>query len=611
MSRSRDLLRTGLGTVHRFVRRHPVVATLGVALLVLLPGLVALASVASEHWYPAGDMAQAELHMRGFFSHPPLVGAAGRIQSDSGVQGSHPGPALWVAMYPVYLLLGRSSFGLMAAVWSVHVAATWLALWMLARRSVLLMGTFAVAIAVVVRASGPGFTLEPWNPWLAVLPFAAMLVAAWLALDEHPAWVALAVGLASYCVQCHVGYLPVTGAACAWTVGVLLVRAVRRGDRRVWWALLAAAGVTMLVWLPPIVDQLRREPGNLSILYQHFVGPREAFLPGRTVVDVLASELSALGPWVTGPALISRNRPLVLATLALWGTALVLARHRRHRSALHLHGVLAATLLGGAYSVTRIFGGYQEYTIRWFWVLTAAIVAASVWTLLSLPAGTRRPTDNGRRPWTAPTLGAAAAVGLVAFALGNVQFAARAELPGEPDSRLIGALAPATADALDRDGRYLVRWFDPVGLGATGFGLVLELERRGFHTGVDPVSAAAALPHRVLTEQQATGQLYVVLGAEIDRFRAAGYREVASADLRTDAERARFAALDVQLRRRLTEIGRPELADALDRPAGSAALLFIQPPLPHDIAEMVAEYVSLRLPASVFLVPVGTLPPGP
>ena len=50
-------------------------------------------------------MAQAELHVAGFFRHPPLVGAAGRIGEmfTPYGQGSHPGPALWFALLPAYL----------------------------------------------------------------------------------------------------------------------------------------------------------------------------------------------------------------------------------------------------------------------------------------------------------------------------------------------------------------------------------------------------------------------------------------------------------------------------------------------------------------------------
>src|SRR3954471_20810184 len=89
-------------------------ATIVVLAAIALPLVVALVSVSRETWFPTGDMAQAELHVAGFFRHPPLIGAAGRIGSmfTPYGQGSHPGPALWVALLPTYLLTGRSSFGI-------------------------------------------------------------------------------------------------------------------------------------------------------------------------------------------------------------------------------------------------------------------------------------------------------------------------------------------------------------------------------------------------------------------------------------------------------------------------------------------------------------------
>ena len=100
------------------------------AVVAIIPAIVTLVRLAGRHWYPTGDMAQAELHVRGFWHSPPLVGAAGRIESDAGVQGSHPGPSLWFLLYPVYALLGRTSFGLMVSVTAVNLASFLVALWL-------------------------------------------------------------------------------------------------------------------------------------------------------------------------------------------------------------------------------------------------------------------------------------------------------------------------------------------------------------------------------------------------------------------------------------------------------------------------------------------------
>lgn len=581
-------------------------ATLVLTLLVMAPGYVAFVRLAGTTWYPTGDMAQAELHVRGLWSHPPLVGAAGRIQSDTGVQGSHPGPSLWFAMYPLYALFGRTSLGLMAGALSVHTVAVLVTL-RLARRlgGAGLMLAVAVALSFITRSSGPAFFVDPWNPWLAVLPFAVFVLAVWATLAHSPWWLVVATAAGIHCVHCHVGYLVLVGGIGGLSVAALVVRAVRSRQLRslaapVGWAALAA----VVMWLPPLIDQLTREPGNLSILYQHFSSPSESFLPRSTAARIVASELSVLGPWLTGPALIERNPLGVAVTLALWGTAVVVAWRRRDQVALWLHATLGVGVVLGTVSVLRIFGSYQEYTIRWFWILTAIVLVGSLWTLW-------RAVSAGRRAALGPPLALAASGVLVAVtALGVVQFAQRAELTGESDSQLVGALYDDVEAGLDPAARYLLRWHDPVGLGAVPFGLVLQLERDGYRPGVDQEFAAAALPNRVLPEDHADGLLWVVLGRRIDDFRAdPAFTELAFADLRSDAERARYGELYDFLVRRFTELGRPELADALDAQYGNAGLLFIVPPLPADIAAAVSEIVDLRLPAAVFLAAPGTPPP--
>ena len=185
------------------------------ALLATAPAIAAVMHLLwGPRWFPCGDMAQAELHMRGFFAHPPLVGAAGRIVGDTGIQGSHPGPSLWVLMLPVYFIGGSTGGSLMAAVVSVHLAFVTGAIWLAWRRGgPTLAWLVALGSLVVIRASGPAFMVEPWNPWLAVLPFTVYLL---LVLDvivpvdgttmlRRKLSLAGAVAVGSHCVQCHAG----------------------------------------------------------------------------------------------------------------------------------------------------------------------------------------------------------------------------------------------------------------------------------------------------------------------------------------------------------------------------------------------------------------------
>jgi hypothetical protein len=182
---------------------------------------------------------------------------------------------------------------------------------------------------------------------------------------------------------------------------------------------------------------------------------------------------------------------------------------------------------------------------------------------------------------------------------------ATADVPATRDSRLVGGVSAPVVDALDRDGRYLVRWHDPMSLGGVGFGVLLELERQGLDVGVDPWASAAALPHRVLPEDQASEVLWVVTGQKpIADFRARDDAvELGFFDQRTDAEREESAQLRADLERRLSEIGREDLIATMDTQYGLAPLVLVEGLVPPDVKELAEDYDALREPIAVFAVP--------
>jgi hypothetical protein len=588
--------------VPTWLRPRPALLTV----LLSIPIVVAWIVLARDPWYPTGDMAQAELHVRGIWSHLPLVGAAGRIESDLGVQGSHPGPSLWFAMYPVYALFGRSSIGLMAGAASVSIAAIALSLWLAARRGgTVLMMAVALVLAVLIRSSGPAVFTEPWNPWLAFVPFLAFLLAVWSAVaGEHRMW-ALAVVLGSHCIQCHTGYIVVVLGVLG--VGVLWVamRAYRNRALLMPTARGLGGGVIagLLMWLLPLIDQLTRSPGNAAILFQHFGRPAEAYLPRRVVAEALLNQMSLTGPWLTGPEIPWVFWPGSIGFAVLWVAALVVVWRRRDPREVQIHALLVVAAALGALSVSRIFGPYFEYTVRWLWIVAAGIVAASVASLWRAWSAARPDQAPPRRRVAAGAFLATVAVTTVA----TVQFGARAEIAGSGDGRLVGGLVDDVEDALSDDARYLLRWWDPAGLGGPGFGLQVELERRGMSIGVDEQFAAASLPHRVLAEDDATAVLYLVIGPQIDQVRGTpGLQEIAEFDPRSPEQQARSEELRALLVEGLVAAGRPELVDALDAQYGQARLIFAEPPLPPEIAALAGEFVGLRQPGVVFLAPPGT-----
>lgn len=571
-----------------------------IAVSIATPFVVALLVVLSKgRWYPAGDMAQAELHMRGFFAHPPLVGAAGRIIDDTGFQGSHPGPSLWFAMLPVYLLGGRTSAALMVSVVSVHLVSAAAAVW-LAHRRFGRSGVIVVAFVVLafVRSSGPDFVVEPWNPWLALLPFLVfvLLVDEVIARQGSWRWVVATVVVGSHCVQCHAGYALVVGVA---FVAVLVVL-IRRRDVRAVGAGFVSLGV---MWLLPLVDQIRREPGNIQILLQHFTSPDEPTIGFGEAVRIVATQFNVIGPWLTGsgvtqPAETWARWPGFAAFIIVVG----LARRRAVKTGDREIGALLLTLIGGivvaCLSILRIFGSYLDYTIRWVWILSALTIVVAG---LGLARSARAPTFR-RLPGYSVWVGLVVAIA----SLSAVSVGADAKMPGAVDSEVVRAIVPQLEPLIGNDTILLHLW-DPYTLDATGFGTVLELERRGHVVRVDPSYAAAALPHRTATRSQADREWWFVVGAiDDDALARPGVERIAVFDPRTAADEAEAARLLAEIERRLVETGRQDLVGQ-ENPAG-AAVLFAFPPIEPDIVDLLTEYYRLGQPVSVLVLPEGVDP---
>lgn len=589
------------------VLRRPlvVVATLVVPLVALL------IAMHRERWFPSGDLAQAELHVRGFFGHPPLVGAAGRIGTLER-QGSHPGPSMWLALLPTYLLFGRSAYGLMVAMVVLHTASVVAAVW-LARRiggAALAIAVFG-AVVVALHAAGPQFLVQPWNPWAAIVPFLVFLLLVTRVVEGRLACAPWAVLVGSHCVQSHVGYALLVGGLLGGALVLVVVRWVRdrrRGapdPRSPIRPILWSAGALALAWLPPVIDQLRRDPGNLRILWDHFGDPEEPSVGLWAAIKAFAGEFNVVGGWVAGARQPTEAPfwPGFLVLVIAFAAAFAVNVRRRREPLVAFQAVISASALIGIVSIARVFGDFYDYVIRWVWMITVAAVAViltTAWREL------RTARIGSLEPRVARALFAAAgAVSVLIAGTAMTVNDATAEIPSRRDSRLIGGVTPAVADALTPDGRYLVRWHDPMSLGGVGYGMLLELERRGYDVGVDPWGSAAALPHRVTPEVTASAVLWVVTGVKpIADFRARPDAvELGSFDQRSAAEQERSAQLRAELEARLAEVGRAELIPTIDTQYGIAPLVIGSTGLPQDVKDLAGAYDELREPIAVFVVP--------
>lgn len=607
--------RSWLGTPER--RRLAVL--LAIVLLLAVPMIVALVALRHPRWYPLLDLAWTEMRLRDVWSaHPPLLGLAGRI-GPFGHQGSHPGPISFYALWPFYELFGASSWAMEAASVALHVVAIGVMLWIANRRAGLrLMLGLAAVLAVLLRAFGAVILTQAWNPYLPVLWWLVFLLAVWAILCDDLVLLPVAAFAGSFCAQTEVAYLGLCVGLGLIAVAVAGVRAYqRRADREqvrrfVFWVLIAAA-VAGAIWLPPVVEQLTTSRGNLSVLFDYFRHPPQSPAGFGSGIKVLLAHLNPVTPFTH--ALLPTTSHVDVTTgsvipgsffLALWAATAVTAWRWRLRALRELHVVIALTMLLGVFSISRIFGILWYYLVLWGWGLNVLMLVAVGWTL-GVVVGRRLQGETRHR---ADVAGRLALVGVaVAMTVVFAVEAAGVEFPTPRLSRTLGAVVDPTVRALDRRtgpdggrrGRYLVTFGDPASLGAQGFGLMNELERRGFDVGAPDVYRGPVTPHRVLSYSHATAVVHLSIGPDIAYWRAKpGVREVAYYDPRSRAERAEFNRIHDQVIADLRAHGLESLVPGVD---GSLFATTLDPRLPRTARLGLSRLADLGLPAAVFLAP--------
>ena len=586
--------------------RRPALLVVGLVLLLAVPLAVALGALHQPKWYPIADLAQTELRVRDVGgADPPLIGLPGRLGS-FGSQGSHPGPLSFWSMAPVYRLLGASSWGMQAAAVFLHLLALAAVLGIAYRRGgVGLTLGMAAMLAVLLRMYGTGTLTEAWNPYLPVLWWIVFLLAVWSVLCRDLQLLPVAVFAASFCMQTHLPYMGLAGVGFAAAFAVASFQtwqrraepgAVRHFTR---WTLLAA-GVGLVVWLPPVIDQLTSEQGNLSVVWKELTHPPDAAVGARRGLELLLVDLN---PW----RLLDRQPTATTGALlpgglllCAWAASVVVAWRLRHRSLRRLHLVLAGALVLAALSMTRIHGIVWYYLVLWAWGINALMVLSIGWTVSTVAL--RRATGTGRARLT--RLATFALVGVI---VGSTAWftvdATDAEVPDPVRSRVVGELAGPTVNALPqgRAGRYLVTWSDPISIGSQGYGLFNELDRRGLDVGVPEIHRSGATRHRVLDPQDATAEVHLAVGPEIDKWRArAGARQVAYVDVRTPAERAEYQRLRGEVSRVLRAAGQ---ADKIAQVDNSLFTSIFDTSLPRPARARMERMFAIGLPAAVFVGP--------
>ncbi|NLD77271.1 MAG: hypothetical protein GX643_11455 [Acidimicrobiales bacterium] len=506
-------------------------------LVTILPVVGGLVQRQRDGWYPESDDATivllADDTLRG---DPPLVGmisTGGAHLSDPELH--HPGPLELYLVSPVTTLLGPDlGAGLAATLIATgSVAALVAGLYAIGGRG-LATGGFVTA-ALILWGIGGDAPTSVWNPYVVLMPFASFLVLSAAAVAGRRWALAGAVAFGSFVAQTHLSYAGLVGLVVIWLAGTTAWSLLRR-RRRVGAPEAVALMVGIVLWLPPLIDQARGEPGNLGQIWRSFTGGGSAtvglagvaelgrvvglpiggmrprgelirVLGGPSVVGLMALVVvsAALGALVLAAAI--RLRPGSVQSLGVAGTA---------ADVVAVGSTAAVALLAGVLTASRIplsEGIQYQYYGLWMWPL-----AGVTWTLLAWSAWHLLPTR--RRERVVAVVGRSWAPLLAGVA---VLVTSTLPRPGtwEPWSvhrRIAGDLATQVSGAdVTGHGAVLVRFRGATPYLSTGSAVVTAIAASGAEVFVDPGAPTPVFPWREgrrYTDQAIGREVWVVGGPD-------------------------------------------------------------------------------------------------
>jgi len=382
-------------------RRWPLLL-LAVAAAPFVPGALQFLRHGVTDVMFTGDGAVLELRTLHAAHGRELLGPYSRFQ------WSHPGPAFFYLALPIYQLFHQRgpALNLFVLIANFAVATT---LVLTARR--LRGDLFALAVAVllaVYETIGAPFPLSgEWNPMTPILPL-ALLVFLCVRLGSGAVGVLPAVAfVASAIVQTHVGFTPAalylvaTGTLFCFRELFVVGSPTTLDRRRVAISLGASAVVSLLLWAPPLYEDLSRPAGNLHLLRVFFSLPHPTEHTWRVAIDTVSGQLAifplalcrALGRGSMDVGLTGRHL-LAGGQAAAVAVGLVVALRRRDQPTALLSAISLGLFVVATYAVHEIRGEIFGHLIAWISVVGFIAWAAVAAAVVPAAVGDRRPRLN-------------------------------------------------------------------------------------------------------------------------------------------------------------------------------------------------------------------------
>jgi hypothetical protein len=514
--------------------------------LALAPIIVLLARLAGVTWHPNSDLALIELRTRDIGTRQtPLLGPYSRFG------WNHPGPLLYYLLVAPYRIAGSNGRALLFGTLLINGAAIAGIVVVLLRRGGLaltLLGTFLLAL--LVRSLGGQFLWSPWNPYIPVLAFFFFVLLAW-SVSVGDWWcLPFAIGLASFIVQSHVGFAIVVAIVTVIALVFAFVDRDARAAPSCRRAVITAAGVGFLCWIPPMLEEIfNTNGGNLHLLFNfwfsHHTTP--GFVGGYRV---LAQYLAPWSPWLGrgeginpfSGELVRSAREIPLAPFLVLAAAW-LAHRAKSREAFRLAVLSGAVMVAAWYSATRIIGGVDTYLVRWFWT-----IGPLSWLSLGVALLAQQWSFTARWRRAALVMGAVCGAAVVVAAVAAAVDASGSPVPVPDHSRALAAIGPQMTRFLNHPGETVAlkaaASFDSLQFRV---GVADELEHAGYKIMVEKPLANGWGRERARAGIADT-TLLVAVDEQIQQIEGrSGVRPIASYDELTPSQRADATALAVRL----------------------------------------------------------------
>jgi hypothetical protein len=317
-----------------------------------------------------GDRALIALSAHDAWRAPVLLGPYSRFY------WHHPGPLYFYVLNLWSSLFGGGTLGLVLSATAINVAAAGGILVLAHRRGGRPLLVWASLLLTAYLVAIEPIPFDIWNPSATLLPFLLVLLLAWsVACRDWWAapWLAL---VASFAVQTHVGLVPGVAMAIGFAVFVSVWRQRRReaplraDERRsIRRSAAASIAITIVVWLPPLIEQLTSREGNLTSLARFFTRPGSPHTFSEGITNTaLQATLMLRSVFEPVSLRADAHQGLVLAVvLSVFAFAVAVTAARRARAAdvLVLLILVAVELAVGIYAVTRVVGPIQFYLVQW------------------------------------------------------------------------------------------------------------------------------------------------------------------------------------------------------------------------------------------------------